>query len=149
MCVCVCFVSPCYHVYDPYHGTLVYPTSSCACFLCACALPALLLNNPAYHLLLSDHRKGLRPLVVPSTAQTQEKSLNVPQGKTPWTRPMQSGGARGIRNAHVVVSKKNNTKRVMSLFCMWPTFIIHPLTHIIYHSHSLTTQNDSCFCLKG
>ncbi|XP_035497179.1 epithelial discoidin domain-containing receptor 1 isoform X1 [Scophthalmus maximus] len=40
---------------------------------------ALLLNNPAYHLLLSDHRKGLRPLVVPSTAQTQEKSLNVPQ----------------------------------------------------------------------
>uniref|UniRef100_A0A4W6C6H6 receptor protein-tyrosine kinase n=1 Tax=Lates calcarifer TaxID=8187 RepID=A0A4W6C6H6_LATCA len=30
---------------------------------------ALLLNNPAYHLLLSDHRKGSRPLVVPSTSQ--------------------------------------------------------------------------------
>uniref|UniRef100_A0A8C4DUP9 receptor protein-tyrosine kinase n=1 Tax=Dicentrarchus labrax TaxID=13489 RepID=A0A8C4DUP9_DICLA len=28
---------------------------------------ALLLNNPAYHLLLSDHRKGSRPLVVPGT----------------------------------------------------------------------------------
>ncbi|XP_053288785.1 epithelial discoidin domain-containing receptor 1 isoform X4 [Pleuronectes platessa] len=40
---------------------------------------ALLLNNPAYHLLLSDHRKGSRPLVVPGTAQAQEKSLNVPQ----------------------------------------------------------------------
>ncbi|XP_061530346.1 epithelial discoidin domain-containing receptor 1 isoform X4 [Phycodurus eques] len=35
---------------------------------------ALLLNNPAYHLLLSDHRKGSRP----STCQAQEKSLNVP-----------------------------------------------------------------------
>uniref|UniRef100_A0A8D0AL81 receptor protein-tyrosine kinase n=1 Tax=Sander lucioperca TaxID=283035 RepID=A0A8D0AL81_SANLU len=30
---------------------------------------ALLLNNPAYHLLLSDHRKGSRSLVVPSTTQ--------------------------------------------------------------------------------
>ncbi|KAE8288988.1 Epithelial discoidin domain-containing receptor 1 [Larimichthys crocea] len=40
---------------------------------------ALLLNNPAYHLLLSDHRNGSRPLVVPSTTQAQEKSLNVPQ----------------------------------------------------------------------
>ncbi|KAM9352996.1 epithelial discoidin domain-containing receptor 1 [Symphorus nematophorus] len=40
---------------------------------------ALLLNNPAYHLLLSDHRKGPRPLVVPGTTQAQEKSLNVPQ----------------------------------------------------------------------
>nr|XP_019948483.1 PREDICTED: epithelial discoidin domain-containing receptor 1 isoform X3 [Paralichthys olivaceus] len=40
---------------------------------------ALLLNNPAYHLLLSDHRKGSRPLVIPGTAQAQEKSLNVPQ----------------------------------------------------------------------
>ncbi|XP_077576748.1 epithelial discoidin domain-containing receptor 1 [Stigmatopora nigra] len=35
---------------------------------------ALLLNNPAYHLFLSDHRKGSRP----STCQAQEKSLNVP-----------------------------------------------------------------------
>ncbi|KAM3873255.1 epithelial discoidin domain-containing receptor 1 [Diretmus argenteus] len=40
---------------------------------------ALLLNNPAYHLLLSDQRQGLRPLTVPSNAQAQEKSLNVPQ----------------------------------------------------------------------
>ncbi|XP_030013232.1 epithelial discoidin domain-containing receptor 1 isoform X3 [Sphaeramia orbicularis] len=40
---------------------------------------ALLLNNPAYHLLLSDHRKGSRPLVVPSSTRAQEKSLNVPQ----------------------------------------------------------------------
>ncbi|KAF7670150.1 hypothetical protein LDENG_00049800 [Lucifuga dentata] len=40
---------------------------------------ALLLNNPAYHLLLSDQRKGSRALVVPSTSQAQEKSLNVPQ----------------------------------------------------------------------
>ncbi|XP_067365565.1 epithelial discoidin domain-containing receptor 1 isoform X2 [Channa argus] len=38
---------------------------------------ALPLSNPAYHLLLSDHRKGSRPLGIPST--TQEKSLNVPQ----------------------------------------------------------------------
>ncbi|KAK1896072.1 Epithelial discoidin domain containing receptor 1 [Dissostichus eleginoides] len=37
----------------------------------------LLLNNPAYHLLLSDHRKGCTP--VPNTSQAQEKSLNVPQ----------------------------------------------------------------------
>ncbi|KAK5861814.1 hypothetical protein PBY51_017260 [Eleginops maclovinus] len=37
----------------------------------------LLLNNPACHLLLSDHRKGCRP--VPNTSQAQEKSLNVPQ----------------------------------------------------------------------
>nr|XP_057908888.1 epithelial discoidin domain-containing receptor 1 isoform X5 [Doryrhamphus excisus] len=35
---------------------------------------ALLLNNPAYHLLLSDHRKGSRP----GTCQAQEKNLNVP-----------------------------------------------------------------------
>nr|XP_020466460.1 epithelial discoidin domain-containing receptor 1-like isoform X2 [Monopterus albus] len=27
----------------------------------------------------TDHRKGSRPLIVPSTSQTQEKSLNVPQ----------------------------------------------------------------------
>ncbi|XP_078143072.1 epithelial discoidin domain-containing receptor 1 isoform X3 [Centroberyx gerrardi] len=40
---------------------------------------ALLLNNPAYHLLLSDQRQGSRPLAVPSTTQAQEKSLNVPQ----------------------------------------------------------------------
>ncbi|XP_041649238.1 epithelial discoidin domain-containing receptor 1 isoform X3 [Cheilinus undulatus] len=39
----------------------------------------LLKNNPAYDLLLSDHRKGARSLVVPSTSQAQEKSLNVPQ----------------------------------------------------------------------
>uniref|UniRef100_A0A3Q2XXR7 receptor protein-tyrosine kinase n=1 Tax=Hippocampus comes TaxID=109280 RepID=A0A3Q2XXR7_HIPCM len=45
----------------------------CVC-VCVCALPALLLNNPAYHLLLSDHRKGSRP----STCQAQEKSLNPP-----------------------------------------------------------------------
>ncbi|KAI4810695.1 hypothetical protein KUCAC02_013632 [Chaenocephalus aceratus] len=38
----------------------------------------LLLNNPAYHLLLSDHRKGCTP--VPNSSQpAQEKSLNVPQ----------------------------------------------------------------------
>ncbi|XP_077384074.1 epithelial discoidin domain-containing receptor 1 isoform X2 [Festucalex cinctus] len=35
---------------------------------------ALLLNNPAYHLLLSDHRKGS---MRPGTCQAQEKSLNV------------------------------------------------------------------------
>ncbi|XP_061803686.1 epithelial discoidin domain-containing receptor 1 isoform X1 [Nerophis lumbriciformis] len=35
---------------------------------------ALLLNNPAYHLLLSDHRKESGP----STCQAQEKRLNVP-----------------------------------------------------------------------
>ncbi|XP_029928846.1 epithelial discoidin domain-containing receptor 1 isoform X3 [Myripristis murdjan] len=40
---------------------------------------ALLLNNPAYHLLLSDQRQGSWPLAVPSTTQAQEKSLNVPQ----------------------------------------------------------------------
>nr|XP_046255107.1 epithelial discoidin domain-containing receptor 1 isoform X3 [Scatophagus argus] len=40
---------------------------------------ALLLNNPAYHLLLSDHRKGSRNLAVPGISQAQEKSLNVPQ----------------------------------------------------------------------
>ncbi|XP_047454843.1 epithelial discoidin domain-containing receptor 1 isoform X3 [Mugil cephalus] len=40
---------------------------------------ALLLNNPGYHLLLPDHRKGQRALVVPSSSQAQEKSLNVPQ----------------------------------------------------------------------
>lgn len=33
----------------------------------------------------------------------------------------------------------------MSLFCMCLTFIIPPVTHIISHSHSLTTQHDSCF----
>ncbi|XP_076010696.1 epithelial discoidin domain-containing receptor 1 isoform X2 [Genypterus blacodes] len=40
---------------------------------------ALLLNNPAYQLLLSDQRKGSRALVVPGATQAQEKSLNVPQ----------------------------------------------------------------------
>ncbi|MEQ2158126.1 hypothetical protein GOODEAATRI_009012, partial [Goodea atripinnis] len=39
----------------------------------------LLLNNPAYHLLLPDHRKGSRAVVVPRSTQAQEKSLNVPQ----------------------------------------------------------------------
>ncbi|XP_032414786.1 epithelial discoidin domain-containing receptor 1 isoform X1 [Xiphophorus hellerii] len=39
----------------------------------------LLLNNPAYHVLLPDHRKGSRAVVVPRSAQAQEKSLNVPQ----------------------------------------------------------------------
>ncbi|XP_037532123.1 epithelial discoidin domain-containing receptor 1 [Nematolebias whitei] len=40
---------------------------------------ALLLNSPVYHLLLPDHRKGSRALVIPSSTQAQEKSLNVPQ----------------------------------------------------------------------
>ncbi|TWW79011.1 epithelial discoidin domain-containing receptor 1 isoform X1 [Takifugu flavidus] len=40
---------------------------------------ALLLNNPGYHVVLSDDRKGLRPLNVLGTSQAQEKSLNVPQ----------------------------------------------------------------------
>ncbi|XP_024861529.1 epithelial discoidin domain-containing receptor 1 isoform X3 [Kryptolebias marmoratus] len=40
---------------------------------------ALLLNTPAYHLLLPDHRKGSRAPVIPSSTQAQEKSLNVPQ----------------------------------------------------------------------
>ncbi|XP_023127358.2 epithelial discoidin domain-containing receptor 1 isoform X3 [Amphiprion ocellaris] len=40
---------------------------------------ALLLNNPAYHLLLPDPRKGLRAVVVPSSTQAEEKSLNVAQ----------------------------------------------------------------------
>uniref|UniRef100_A0A1A8L7K5 receptor protein-tyrosine kinase n=1 Tax=Nothobranchius pienaari TaxID=704102 RepID=A0A1A8L7K5_9TELE len=40
---------------------------------------ALLLNVPAYHLLLPDHRKGCRALVVPGSTQAQEKRLNVPQ----------------------------------------------------------------------
>lgn len=40
---------------------------------------ALLLNNPAYHLLLPDPRKGSRAVVVPSSTQAQEKSLNVAQ----------------------------------------------------------------------
>ncbi|XP_041843236.1 epithelial discoidin domain-containing receptor 1 isoform X2 [Melanotaenia boesemani] len=39
----------------------------------------LLLNNPVNHLHLPDHRKSSRVLVVPSSTQTQEKSLNVPQ----------------------------------------------------------------------
>ncbi|XP_034030340.1 epithelial discoidin domain-containing receptor 1 [Thalassophryne amazonica] len=39
---------------------------------------ALLLNNPAYHTVLSDQRKASRPVVVSSG--TQEKSLNVPPG---------------------------------------------------------------------
>lgn len=40
---------------------------------------ALLLNNPAYHLLLPDPRKGSRAVVVPNSTQAQEKSLNVAQ----------------------------------------------------------------------
>ncbi|CAL8247419.1 unnamed protein product [Lota lota] len=40
---------------------------------------ALLLNNPAYHLLLSDQRDAARPLAVPGPSPAQEKSLNVPQ----------------------------------------------------------------------
>ncbi|CAG6015021.1 unnamed protein product [Menidia menidia] len=40
---------------------------------------ALLLNNPACHLHLPDHRNGSRAVVVPSSTQAQEKSLNVPQ----------------------------------------------------------------------
>uniref|UniRef100_A0A674MHT4 receptor protein-tyrosine kinase n=1 Tax=Takifugu rubripes TaxID=31033 RepID=A0A674MHT4_TAKRU len=38
----------------------------------------LLLNNPGYHVVLSDDRKGLRPLTVLGTNQAQEKSLNEP-----------------------------------------------------------------------
>ncbi|XP_028325738.1 epithelial discoidin domain-containing receptor 1 isoform X2 [Gouania willdenowi] len=40
---------------------------------------ALLLNNPAYHVLLPDHRNGSRAVVVPCVTQAPEKSLNVPQ----------------------------------------------------------------------
>ncbi|KAM8871265.1 epithelial discoidin domain-containing receptor 1 isoform 1-T1 [Spinachia spinachia] len=40
---------------------------------------ALLLNNPAYHVLLSGHRNGSRPLVVPNASQPQEKRLNASQ----------------------------------------------------------------------
>lgn len=88
---CVCFVPRCtIHIMTPACAS----SRTCLCvfgYMRVCALPALLLNNPAYHLLLSDHRHGSRPLVVPSTAQ--EKSLNVPQGKRPQTGPTQSGGA--------------------------------------------------------
>lgn len=65
-------------------------------FLCACLrvlVPALLLNNPAYHVVLSDDRKGPRPLVVPSASQAQEKSLNVPQGKRAPKGPTEPGRA--------------------------------------------------------
>lgn len=122
--------------------------------VCVCALPALLLNNPAYHLLLSDHRKGSRPLVVPSTTQAQEKSLNVPQGKRPQTGPAQSRGAPttlpnypGLGAVEVLSqsSLKKCFQYIMSLFCMFLTFIIPPVTHIISHSHPLITQNNSCF----
>ena len=75
--------------YDPYcvcAPHLVPYICACVC-VCVCALPALLLNNPACHLHLPDHRKGSRALVLPSSTQAQEKSLNVPQGKRPWAGP--------------------------------------------------------------
>lgn len=94
--MCVYFVScaTLYHLYDPCHGSCVYPALSCV-FLCVCShvctLPALLLNNSSYHVVLSDDRNGLRPLVGPGTTQAQEKSFNVPQGKRPQTGRTESG----------------------------------------------------------
>ncbi|XP_046889384.1 LOW QUALITY PROTEIN: epithelial discoidin domain-containing receptor 1-like [Hypomesus transpacificus] len=52
---------------------------------------ALLLNNPAYHLLLSDQRQGSWPLAGPSTSQAQEKSLNVPQAACGLDRDLEKG----------------------------------------------------------
>lgn len=97
VCVCIlCHVPLCtihtIHIMVP-ACTPPRPVRVCVCvYVYVCALPALLLNNPAYHLLLSDHRKSSRPLVVSSPTQAQEKSLNVPQGKRPRTGPAQSGG---------------------------------------------------------
>jgi len=98
----VCVLSPCHctalcvsapqSMYVPCLGVSMCCLFVCL-FVCVCVLraclaprvfPALLLNNPAYHLLLSDQRDAAAA-AGPSPAQ--EKSLNVPQGKRPPTPP--------------------------------------------------------------
>lgn len=91
-------VLPCVFVslVHPHHGCRAPPHPVSFVFLCVCSrvlTPALLLNNPAYHVVLSDDRKGSRPLVVPSASQAQEKSLNVPQGKRAQNGPAAPGRA--------------------------------------------------------
>lgn len=145
-CLFVCHVPLCTIRMTHNHGSCVYTASSRAClFVCVyvCALPALLLNNPAYHLLLSDHRNGSRPLVVPSTTQAQEKSLNVPQGKRPQAEPTQSGGAATTLPTYLLTSL---TAEIWLIYfaCVWPSSL-PPVTHIISHSHSLTTKHYSRF----
>lgn len=99
----------------PCHGSCVQPLPApCVC-LCLCVLmcvPALLLNNPGYHVVLSADRNGSRPLVAPSRAPAQEKSLNVPQGKRRQSGPGESGDASSVR------------PQPWSPFCTCLTFIV-------------------------
>lgn len=111
----------------------------CVC-LCVCDLVALLLNNPAYHVLLPDHRKGSRAVVVPRSAQAQEKSLNVPQGKKPQTGPAQSGGSpasHSLTDLSTLRQEKIFSQILTICFCMQPS-------HSLIHS-----SHNSFLCLKG
>ena len=107
---------------------------------CVCTLPALLLNNPAYHLLLSDHRKGSRPRVVPSTAQAQEKSLNVPQGKRPQTGPTQSGEAppslSSLSRVWGISAALSAEMWWVYFACVWPSSSLLLLTLLVTLIHS-------------
>lgn len=98
-CVTVC-VCACVSFARPHHHCRVHPspppppTLVSSVFLCVCSpvlTPALLLNNPGYHVVLSDDRKGSRALGLPSTGRAQEKSLNVPQGKRAGKGPAERG----------------------------------------------------------
>lgn len=91
-------------------------------------------------MVLSDDRKGLRPLTVLGTNQAQEKSLNVPQGKRPQNGPAEGGGAhaRGFRCRHV-----------SAFACVLPP----PLTHSLLLNHArLSVAHvlfEGMFCCLG
>lgn len=122
MCCCCYFLA---HLYI--FCVITLRLSSMSWFLCAtpprpvcvfvfvCVLlcvPALLLNNPGYHVVLSADRNGSRPLVAPSRAPAQEKSLNVPQGKRRQSGPGESGDASSV------------SPQPWSPFCTCLTFIV-------------------------
>lgn len=87
-------------------------------------VPALLLNNPGYHVVLSADRNGSRPLVAPSRAPAQEKSLNVPQGKRHQSGPGESGTLAALARNHGV-----------HFACAWPSSLLttHKFPLVVTH----------------
>lgn len=95
------------HILCHYTTTLIHvtvlvcnPSLPRVCLCVLLCVPALLLNNPGYHVVLSADRNGSRPLVASSRAPAQEKSLNVPQGKRPQSGPGESGTLAALACNH-------------------------------------------------
>ena len=76
-------------------------------------------------MVLSDDRKGPRPLVLRSASQAQEKSLNVPRGKRARNGP--AGPRKSPRSATTPRTAGAQSQTRLTI-CMCPASITHTVT---------------------